>query len=156
MEIRIPGKANIEIEHLLLDFNGTIARDGKMIGSVKERVEAVCNSGIKVYVVTADTHGTARDQCADMPIEVMIFDNSNAAANKRKIAEELGAQRCICFGNGFNDTELFEACALSVIVMGDEGCSSKALIKSDIVCKNIDDAFNLILKPNRIIATLRG
>jgi len=156
MEIRIPGKGNIEIEHLLLDFNGTIARDGKVIHSVKEKVEAVCTKGIKVYVVTADTHGTAREQCMDMPIEVMVFDNSSAAENKRKIAEKLGAQRCICFGNGFNDGELFEACAMSVIVMGDEGCSSKALIKSDIVCKSIEDAFDLILKPNRIKATLRG
>lgn len=156
MEITIPGKGIIKIENLLLDYNGTIACDGKVIPSVKEKIEAIHNKGIRVHLVTADTHGTARNDCANIPVEIQIFDNANAAENKREIVEKLGAEHCVCIGNGFNDGQMFEACSISIIVIGVEGCSAKSLMKADIVCKNIDDAFDLILKPSRIIATLRG
>jgi len=156
VEINIPGRGIIKIKNLLLDYNGTIACDGKVIPSVKEKIEAIDKKGISVQVVTADTHGTVRNQCADMPIEIQVFDNSNAAENKREIVEKLGSEQCICIGNGFNDGQMFEACSLSIIVIGEEGCSAKSLMKADIVCKNVEEAFDLILKPSRIIATLRG
>ncbi|OZI12479.1 ATPase P [Bacillaceae bacterium SAS-127] len=156
VEINIPGRGLIKIKNLLLDYNGTIACDGKVIPSVKEKIEAINKKGIRVQLVTADTHGTASSQCVNMPIEIQVFDNSNAAENKREIAEKLGAEQCICIGNGFNDGQMFEACGISIIVIGEEGCSAKSLLKADIVCKNIEEAFDLILKPNRIIATLRG
>ncbi|MBD8497885.1 HAD family hydrolase [Paenibacillus sp. CAU 1523] len=156
VEINIPGRGIINIKNLVLDYNGTIACDGKVIPSIKEKIEAIHKKGIRVHVVTADTHGTARNQCADMPIEVQIFDHSNAAQYKKEIVEKLGAEQCACIGNGFNDGQMFEACSLSIIVIGEEGCSAKSLMKADIVCKSIEGAFDLILKPSRIIATLRG
>ena len=156
MEISIPGRGIIKIKNLLLDYNGTIACDGEVIPSVKQKIEAINKEGIKVHLVTADTHGTARNQCANMPIEIQIFDNSNAAENKREIVEKLGAEHCICIGNGFNDGQMFETFSISIIVIGVEGCSAKSLMKADIVCKNIEEAFDLILNPSRIIATLRG
>ncbi|MEK4425024.1 HAD family hydrolase [Solibacillus sp. FSL K6-1523] len=156
MEINIPGRGIIKVGNLLLDYNGTIARDGKIIPSVKEKIVAIHNKGVKVQVVTADTHGTVKDQCAGVPVEIQIFDNANAAENKRAIVEKLGAEQCICIGNGFNDGRMFEACSISIIVIGDEGCSAKSLMNADIVCISIEDAFDLLLKPNRIIATLRG
>jgi soluble P-type ATPase len=39
--------------------------------------------------------------------------------------------------------------------MGDEGCAKETLLSSDIVCKNIVSAMELLLKPKRLIATLR-
>ncbi|GAA0177158.1 HAD hydrolase family protein [Clostridium sediminicola] len=156
MEINIPGRGIIKIKNLLLDYNGTIACDGKVIPSVKEKIEAINRKGIRVHLVTADTNGTARNQCANMPIKIQIFDNSNAAKNKREIVEKLGVENCICIGNGFNDGQMFEACSISIIVIGVEGCSAKSLMKADIVCNKIEDAFDLILKPSRMIPTLRG
>ena len=152
MEINIPGRRIIKIENLLLDYNGTIACDRKLISSVQEKLEAINKKGITVQVVT----GTVRAQCANLPVEIKIFDNSNAAENKRAIVEELGADRCLCIGNGFNDGQMFETCSIAIIVIGEEGCSAKSLLKADIVCKNIEEAFDLILKPSRMIATLRG
>lgn len=156
VKIDIPGRETIKIKNLLLDYNGTIACDGKVISSVKEKIEAIHEKEIKVHVVTADTHGTVRNQCANMPVEILVFDNENAAENKREIVGSLGAEQCICIGNGFNDGQMFEACSLGIIVMGEEGCSAKSLMKADIVCKSIEEAFDLILKPSRMIATLRG
>lgn len=156
MEINIPGREVVKIKNLLLDYNGTIACDGKLIPSVKEKIEAINKKGIKVHIVTADTHGTVKNQCSNMPVKIQIFDNSNASENKREIVQKLKGDNCVCIGNGFNDGAMFKECAISIIVMGEEGCSVKSLMKADVVCKKIEDAFDLILKPNRMIATLRG
>ncbi|MCI2106937.1 MAG: ATPase P [Intestinimonas sp.] len=112
--------------------------------------------GVNVHLVTADTHGTVRNECADMPVQIQIFDNSNAAKNKKDIVKKLGADQCVCIGNGFNDGQMFEACSVSIIVIGTEGCSAKSLLKADIVCKSIEDALDLILIYSRMVPTLRG
>lgn len=156
MEINIPGRDNLTIHHLVLDYNGTIACDGQLIPLVKEKIEFIHQKGIKVHLLTADTHGSVKKQCNHMPVDIHIFDHSNAAENKREVVEKLGKENCVCIGNGLNDGQMFEACSLAIIVIGEEGCSAKSLVKADIVCKNIEDALDLLVKPSRIIATLRG
>jgi len=81
---------------------------------------------------------------------------NNEDANKDAIVEELGGRSCIAIGNGFNDGLMFEKSALGIIVLGNEGCSTKSLMKAEIMCKSIEDALDLILKKDRLVATLRG
>ena len=57
MRIEIPGYKTMDLKYLILDYNGTIAKDGIIPESVKERLKKL--SGIyEIYVLTADTHGT--------------------------------------------------------------------------------------------------
>ena len=56
--IDIPGYKKIEAEHLVLDYNGTLAIDGKLIDGVKPLLEKVSRK-IKLHVLTADTFGTS-------------------------------------------------------------------------------------------------
>jgi P-type E1-E2 ATPase len=156
MKIKIPGKGEKEIHHVLLDYNGTIACDGQLIPIVVKKIQDIHKMGIKVHVLTADTHGNAMAQCEHLPVAMRIFDRSDAAKNKAEIAEKLGGENCLCVGNGYNDGQMFEACGLAVAVIGEEGCAVQSLIKADLVCMSIKDAFNLILKPKRMIASLRG
>ncbi len=156
MELNIPGRERMTISHLLLDYNGTIALNGILLPSIPQKIKAINKIGFTVHLVTADTNGTVRNQCADLPIEIQIFDNSNVAEKKKALAEQLGANNCICIGNGFNDAQMFDVCSISIIIMSSEGCSVKSFLKADIACKDIEDAFDLILNPNRMIATLRG
>ena len=37
IKIEIPGRETIEIEHVVLDYNGTIALDGRLIAGAAER-----------------------------------------------------------------------------------------------------------------------
>lgn len=156
MKINIPGKNILEIYNLLLDYNGTIACDGTIKNSVKDKIISLNNKGLKIYVLTADTHGTVKEQCKSLPITIEIFDNSNAAEYKGEIVRKLCKENCMSIGNGFNDGKMFKESAISVAVIGNEGCSTKSLLEADIVCTSIDDALNLLLNPKRIIATLRG
>ena len=72
LTISIPGRGDLVLRHLLLDFNGTIAEDGRLAAGMAERLEALSRS-LAIYVVTADTHGTAAAACAGLPVEVLTY-----------------------------------------------------------------------------------
>lgn len=153
LTIRIPGREDMTIEHVALDYNGTIAVDGVLCESLKERL-AKLSENVKLYVLTADTYGNVRKQCQDLPLDVCTFDRPGAAACKQEIVEKLGAHVC-AIGNGFNDMAMFEKAALSIAVMGREGTCGKLLTMADLVVGLPEDALDLLLYPDRIRAGLR-
>jgi hypothetical protein len=59
MELAIPGFGRLSLEHLVLDYNGTLAVDGKLLPGVKARL-ARLSGMLRIHVVTADTFGKAR------------------------------------------------------------------------------------------------
>ena len=61
----------------------------------------------------------------------------------------------VTIGNGFNDVAMSEAADLSLCVLGPEGCCGKLVGACDILVRSIPDALDLLLKPDRIRATLR-
>ena len=54
MKSEILGYTTLHLIHLLLDFNGTIACDGKLITGVKEKLQLLGHD-FHIHVVTADT-----------------------------------------------------------------------------------------------------
>ena len=62
----------------------------------------------------------------------------------------------MAIGNGNNDREMLEGAGISVAVLGKEGCSAKTLAVADILVPSIEDGLDLLLKPHRLKATLRG
>ena len=92
MKVEIPGYKELNLEYLVLDYNGTIAVDGMIPQSVKERLEILAKE-FQIYVVTADTHGNARKSCEGLPVEIYTFPSSDAAGSKKKIVEELGGEK---------------------------------------------------------------
>ena len=55
MIIEIPGYKTLDLDYLVLDYNGTIAVDGLIPPAIKERLLLLGDS-FKIYVLTADTH----------------------------------------------------------------------------------------------------
>lgn len=151
----IPGKGTIEVRHVVFDYNGTLAVDGQLIEKAKElllELKKLAN----VYILTADTYGTVEKECSPLGVKILSFPSEKAGEAKREIVEELGADRTLCVGNGFNDIEMCKIAALSIAVIEKEGCCGKLLPHVDIVVTSIVDALEIILKPNRIKATLRS
>ena len=155
MHIEIPGYITYDLKYLLLDYNGTIALDGHMNDSVKDLIREV-SKDLEVFVLTADTHGTAAAECEDLPVTLKTFPTATAMDSKLEILNSLGADNCCTIGNGRNDLLMCRESALSISVIGEEGCYSKLMTQTNITVKHIEDGFNLLLKPKRLIATLRG
>lgn len=155
IKLDIPGEKIIEVKNIVFDFNGTIAEDGILIEEVKEKIRELSCKNVNIFIVTADTYGTVAKQCMELPVKIEIFNKENASEDKKKIVEKLGYNVTVSIGNGRNDLEMFKSSIISIAVIGKEGCFAKALFEADIVVNNIIDAIELLLKHNRIKATLR-
>ena len=148
----IPGWGSLEIKNLVLDFNGTIATDGRLIEGVASMLGEIKQKNVDIYVITADTNGTVRKECEGLPVEVMTYDSGTVAVGKMELVAELGALHTASIGNGRNDSKS----ALSIAVIGQEGTFTKAAMQADILTVDILSALSLLTKPNRLKATLRG
>ncbi|WP_070120112.1 HAD family hydrolase [Bacillus marinisedimentorum] len=152
--LNIPGREELVLHHLVLDFNGTIAHDGMLVEGLKERLEALSKK-LSVHVITADTNGTAREQCRDLPVSIYIIGKTDQELGKRAFVTELGAEGVVCAGNGSNDKEMFSVAALAIAVTGREGCAIPTLLQSNIAVNSILDGLDLLIHKHRLIATLR-
>jgi soluble P-type ATPase len=153
VSITIPARGTLELSHLVLDFNGTIATDGKLIPGVAAQLERLA-AALSIHVLTADTNGSVRHECRDIPVTVHIIGNEDQEGEKRRFIE--GLEQAAVVGNGRNDLQMFKGAALSIAVLGEEGCCTQTLLHSDVLVRHIHDALDLLLKPNRLIATLRN
>lgn len=155
INLNIPGYESINIKNVVFDFNGTIAKDGILIDEVKEKIKILASKEVNIFILTADTYGTVLKQCIELPVKVEVFQKENAAEDKKRIVEKLGRDFTVTLGNGRNDIEMFRSSVISIAIIGEEGCYSKTILEADIVVNNIVNAIDLLLKPNRIKATMR-
>lgn len=155
ININIPGIKNYSIENIVFDYNGTIATEGKIADTTREKLAILCDIA-NVYVLTADTYGSAAKECEGLNLTLKTFPRDDAAVYKKKIVEDIGKDKTICFGNGYNDIKMFEVAELSVAVLEKEGMCAKLLMSSDVIVKSIEDGINLLLNTKALIATLRG
>lgn len=153
LTVEIPGRAPLKLEHLILDYNGTIAQDGEIIEAIRPRLQELAKS-LHISVITADTHGTAAQKCAGLPLEVLTFPTVEVGEIKARQARALSGG-VACIGNGFNDIPMSDMCDLSVAVIGAEGCCAALLSHVDVVVTSVEDALDLLLRPSRLRATLR-
>ncbi len=150
----IPGKGSVRLNHIVLDFNGTIARDGVLIDGVKERLNKLAEQ-MEVHIVTADTFGFCQEHCKGIKSNIHILTAEVGSPEKLKITESLAVENVAAVGNGVNDALMLKAAALGIVVIGPEGASIKALREADVIVKDINDGLDLLLNPKRLIATLR-
>jgi soluble P-type ATPase len=154
IRVDIPGWGNIEIENLVFDLNGTIATDGKISSEVKEKINSLSDK-VKIYILTADTQGTASEETSDMGVELLKVSEKESTEVRLRVLESLDPTKTVAVGNGNNDHLILKGAALGIAVLGEEGMSVSSMKNADIVVKNISDALDLFLKPKRLIATLR-
>lgn len=153
LTVDIPGRDVLPLSHLVLDYNGTIAIDGEILDAVRLRLEALAKD-LTLWVITADTHGTAAEKCKGLPVQVRTFPTTQVGEIKADCCKQLKGG-VVCVGNGFNDIPMAEVCDLSIAVVGPEGCCGALLARCDVVVTSIEDALDLLLLPNRLRATLR-
>ncbi|KUJ95362.1 MAG: hypothetical protein XD41_1640 [Desulfonauticus sp. 38_4375] len=150
----IPGREKLVLEHLITDYNGTIALDGKVIPGVIDLFK-ILSKDLKIHIITADTHNNVSSQFKGLDFTIHIIDKKNQDLEKLKYIEKIGREKCVCFGNGANDCLMLEKSALGIAVLQKEGLCSSLLFTSKIVVSNILDGLELLLNPLRLVATLR-
>lgn len=154
INIAIPGYGDLEIKNLVLDYNGTLANDGILITGVSELIKALSKS-VEIYVITADTFGSVANEMKNLPVEIYQIDAVDEREEKLQLIKTLGTKVTASIGNGGNDEWMLKESRLGISIIGQEGCSTKALQSADIAINDIKNALELFLFPNRLKATLR-
>lgn len=154
IEIKIAGFGDLRLEYLVLDFNGTLAVDGRLTRGVRARLNALSND-IRIYILTADTFGRARKELKGINCELRILKGGRMDLQKENFVKKLGASHTVGIGNGRNDRRMLKRAALGVLVIGKEGYSADAMSNADVGVISIIDGLDLLLRPKRLVATLK-
>lgn len=154
IEVNIPGYRKFQLEHLVLDYNGTIAFDGALIDGVKECL-AELSQMLTVHVITADTFGSVKQALEDIDCKLAVIPLDHQDMAKLEYVKTLGREQTVSMGNGVNDRLMLKASALGVAVIQREGAASETLASADVVCTDILSALSLLIQPLRLTATLR-
>lgn len=154
IDVTIPGFGRLALSELVCDFNGTLARDGRLLDSARRLLPDVAKV-VNIRVVTGNTFGSASEELRDCPCEVVLLGAQSQARAKKALVERIGRERVIALGNGRNDRLMLKAAALGIGVTGDEGIAGEAAQACDVIARCIGDALELLLEPRRLTATLR-
>jgi soluble P-type ATPase len=153
IQIEVPGWSTCELQHLVLDLNGTVALDGEPIAGVDDRVAAL-SAYLAVHLETADTHGQAEETGQQLGGQLVRVAPRYEASQKRALVERLGAAQVVAVGNRTNDARRLAAAALGIAILGREGWAIETS-RADLALSCTEDALDLLLRPQRLIVTLR-
>lgn len=153
--VDIPGVRELRLEHLVLDYNGTLAEDGVLLPGVAASLASLARM-LRIHVVTADTFGSAAQQLSELPVDVIVVPGAAQADRKLEFILGLGADTVVAIGNGRNDRKMLEAAALGIALIQREGGAVETLLSADIAASGILDALVLLQRPMRLVATLRS
>jgi len=154
IELTVPGRGPLRLEHLVTDVNGTLAVDGVLIDGLTKRIASL-RDRLEIHMLTADTYG--RQALIDelLKLKATRIPPGKEALTKADFVRELGAETVVAIGHGANDAEMLKTAALGICVMSKEGVAVETLVSADILVPDIIAALDLLEKPLRIIASLR-
>jgi P-type E1-E2 ATPase len=154
IELNIPGRGVIRIEHLVSDVNGTLAVDGQLIPGVG-RALAALQDRLVVHLLTADTHGKQEIIDRQLGLKAVRIPPGDEAAAKARYLQQLGSETVAAVGQGANDAEMLRQAAIGICVQSKEGVAVETLMAADILAPDILSALDLLGSPLRLVASLR-
>lgn len=154
IELIIPGKGLIQLEHLVSDVNGTLALDGVLIDGVGKSLRNL-RDRLEIHLLTADTHGRQAIIDTQLNLVAVRIQPGNEAEQKAEYIRRLGAEKVVALGQGANDALMIKHAAIGVCILSPEGAAAETLLAADIVAPDIQAALELLEKPLRLVATLR-
>lgn len=155
IEFDIPGFGQRALLHLVLDYNGTLALDGRIQPGVSSRLSQL-KQLMNIHILTADTYGTVRSTFGQTDFTVHVLPAGDERGAKASYVRALDAMSCACLGNGNNDVDMLISAGLSIAVLQPEGLAMAALSAAHILVPGIESGLDLLLHPKRLKATLRS
>jgi soluble P-type ATPase len=154
IELNIPGRGLLQLEHLVCDVNGTLAVDG-LLPDGMVRALNILRDRLQLHLLTADTHGKQDAIDRLLGLRATRIQAGDEGHQKAAYVRQLGAEKAAAIGQGANDAAMLQTAALGICVFSPEGAAVETLLAADIVTANIFDALELFSQPLRIVATLR-
>lgn len=153
--VNIPGFGDLNLNYALVDYNGTLAVDGKLIPGIAELLNTLAKH-LEIHVITGDGMGTAKSELANVHCKLTITPAENQGLTKQKYLHTLNPDETVAIGNGRNDCFILKEAALGIAIMGEEGLAGEACRSADLILPSIFLALELLQNTHRIKASLRS
>lgn len=154
IELNIPGRDQLQLEHLVCDVNGTLALDGQLLDGVT-RILSGLRDRLEIHLLTADTHGHQDQIDRQLGLKAVRISPGSESIQKADYIAKIGRGNAAAIGQGANDAGMLKAAALGICVLSREGTAVETLLAADIVAVDIYSALKLLDHPLRIVASLR-
>ena len=154
IELNIPGRGRIQLEHLVCDVNGTLAVDGQLYEGLPRLMKAL-QDRLTVHLLTADTHGKQTIIDQQLSLQAVRVQPGKEAEQKAEFVRQLNAAQVAAIGQGANDAAMLKTAAIGIGILSAEGIASETILAADLIVPDIFAALTLFEKPLRIVATLR-
>ncbi len=153
ISIQRPGETPLEIDNLLIDFEGTLASDGRVHPKAKDKINLL-SKRTKIYIFAKGEKEKVEETLRRVKAELFFVKEDGSSLEKLELLLNLGASRTAVIGNGIDDLRMMEEAGLSMAIIGKEGTSGELIQTADLVFTNVIDALDFLLKPLRQKATL--
>ena len=136
IEIKIPGRGIIQLEHLVSDVNGTLAIDGQLMEGVGRMLRDLSDR-LQIHLLTADTH--ARQDIIDRQLGLVAtrINPGDEGAQKAAYVRQLGAEYVVAIGQGANDAAMLKEAEIGICILSQEGTAIETLLSADLVTPDI-------------------
>ena len=153
ISIQRPGMESLDIHFVLIDFEGTLAMDGRVHPKAKDKVNLLSKRAT-ITILTKSNREKVEETLKKMKVEILYVTEEDSSQQKLNVLQRLGPHQTAVIGNGLDDVRIMEQAGLGLCVIGKEGSSAEAMVKADLVVTNVLDALDFLLKPLRQRATL--
>lgn len=154
IELNIPGRGTIQLDHLVCDVNGTLALDGRLIAGVRKRLLGL-GDRLEIHLLTADTHGRQAAIDRRLGLQAVRIPLGSEKEAKATYVDQLGPDRVVAIGQGANDAGMLSRAVIGIAMLSAEGLASESADASDLMVADILTALDLLEHPLRLVATLR-
>ena len=148
-----PGQEPLNVDFILIDFDGTLAIDGRVHPKAKDKVNLLAKRA-KIYVLAKGEKERVEGVLNKVKTEVVWIPPEGASQAKLDLLRQLGRSRTVAIGNGVEDAPMIEEASLGICMLSQEGTAASTLQKADLVFTSILDALDFLLKPLRQQGTL--
>src|SRR5512136_2415161 len=153
ISIQRPGMESLDIHFVLIDFEGTLAMDGRVHPKAKDKVNLLSKRAT-ITILTKSNREKVEETLKKMKVEILYVTEEDSSQQKLNVLQRLGPHQTAVIGNGLDDVRIMEQAGLGLCVIGKEGSSAEAMVKADLVVTNVLDALDFLLKPMRQRVTL--
>jgi P-type E1-E2 ATPase len=154
IELDIPGRGTIKLEHLVSDVNGTLALDGRLLDGIARMIHNL-QDRLQIHLLTADTHGRQGIIDQQLNLTAVKVSRGREAEQKAAYVHDLGEDTVIALGQGANDAAMLKTAMIGIGLVSVEGIAVETLLSADIIVPDIYAAFDLLVNPLRLVASLR-
>jgi P-type E1-E2 ATPase len=154
IELNIPGRGVIQLEHLVCDVNGTLALDGKLIEGAASTLLGLADR-LTLHLLTADTHGGQDSIDQQLGLKAVRIGKGTEGEAKGEYVDKLGREKVAAIGQGANDAEMLRNAAVGICLISPEGLAIETMMAADIIANSIHAALDMLHHPMRLVASLR-